>query len=136
MSLLVGPLLVAGVAAGCLSNPGIPAGSSRHVITVSNSAAWPAVLEVGRGGLGGQAHPVGQANWVGVAQPATVPSGATQPVTFFVPPSGDWSIYANGGELMGSRDVNGRGRLDLGIQVDANGEPSWSCSPAPGAACP
>lgn len=120
-------LIVAMLAtSGCLPGPNVAAGSRQLVITVTNDSLVPATLEVAPMGLGGIGRPIGQARWVGVAQPASVPPG-NQAVTFFVPPSSDWAIYANGGELMGSRDVGSHvGVLPIGIVIDRTGQPSWT----------
>ena len=112
---LAAALIVAALTtSGCLPGPHAPAGSRQLVITVTNDSSAPATLEVAPMGLGGAGRPIGQARWVGVAQPASLPPG-TQAVTFFVPPGSDWAIYANGGELMGSRDVGSHiGVLPIG----------------------
>lgn len=112
--------------AACLSGPYMPAGSRQLVIAVTNESLAPAILEVAPMGLGGSNRPVGQARWVGSAQPGSVPPG-THPVTFLVPPTNDWAIYANGGELIGLMDVgNHVGELPIGIVIDRNGQPGWT----------
>lgn len=124
---LAAKLIVAALAtSGCLPGAHAPAGSRQLVITVTNDSPVPAILEVAPMGLGGLGRPIGQARWVGVAQPASVPRGK-QAVTFFVPPSSDWAIYANGGELIGPQDVGSHvGVLPIGIVIDRNGEPGWT----------
>ncbi len=112
--------------AGCLPGPNVPAGSRQLVITVTNDSLVPATLEVAPMGLGGLGRPIGQARWVGVARPASVAPG-TQAVTFFIPPSSDWAIYANGGELIGPGDIGSHvGVLPIGIMIDRGGQPSWT----------
>jgi hypothetical protein len=120
-------LIVAVLAtSGCLPSPHAPAGSRQLVITVTNDSPVPAILEVAPMGLGGVGVPIGQARWVGVAQPASVARGE-QAVTFFVPPGNDWAIYANGGELIGPLDVGSHvGVLPIGIVIDRNGNPGWT----------
>ena len=126
---LITVLALAVAASGCLPGPNAPAGSRRLVITVTNDSMAPAIVEVARMGLGtggGSGRQVGRAGWVGVAQPASVPPG-TQRVTFMVPPTDDWAIYANGGELIGPIDVGSHvGELPIGIVIDRNGQPGWT----------
>jgi hypothetical protein len=70
---------------------------------------------------------------VGSVDPAVVPPHQTVDASFFVPPTGDWAVFAGGGELMGSFDVKTkRGRIPMGITVEADGNQSWWCE----AACP
>lgn len=122
---------------GCFSGPLPPAGTRPLPVTVMNLSHAPVILEVAPMGLGGViGRPIGQPAWTGIARPTTVPPGAKQLVTFFVPQTRDWAIYANGGELMGSSDVGDRGGLTLGIEVGPNGDPGWSCAAGPGARCP
>ena len=65
---------------------------------------------------------------VGSAEPAVVPAGQTMMVNFFVPRSGQWAIWANGGQLMGEPDLRGRrGTVPMGIEVDSNGGLGWWC---------
>ncbi len=48
-------------------------------------------------------------------------------MTFIVPPTDDWAIYANGGELIGPIDVGSHvGELPIGIVIDRNGQPGWT----------
>ena len=87
---------------------------------VANHAGRPATLVVASQG--------NVANVVGSAEPSVVPPGQTMTVSFFVPPSGQWAIWANGGELMGSGDLKGkRGNVPMGIDIDQNGQPGWWC---------
>ena len=111
---------------GCLPGPAMAPGSRQLIITVRNDSLVPATLEVAPMGLGGVGLPIGQARWVGVAQPASVPRGV-HAVTFFVPPGRDWAIYANGGELIGPVDVGSHtGALPIEIVIDRNGDPGWT----------
>ena len=49
-------------------------------------------------------------------------------VRFFVPASGGWAIWANGGELMGEFDLKGkRGNVPMGIDIGQDGQPGWWC---------
>ena len=49
-------------------------------------------------------------------------------VRFFVPASGGWAIWANGGELMGEFDLKGkRGNVPMGIDIGRDGQPGWWC---------
>ena len=120
-------LVVATLAtSGCLPGPYVPPGSRQLIITVKNDRLVPATLEVAPMGLGGLGRPIGQARGVGVAQPASVPRGE-QAVTFVVPPSSDWAIYANGGELIGPLDVGSHvGVLPIEIVIDRSGDPGWA----------
>ena len=107
----------------------MPIGSRQLMITVTNDSLAPVPVEVAPMGLGtggGTGQRVDRAHWVGVAQPASVPPGSHR-VTFFVPPTDDWAIYANGGELIGPIDVGSHvGVLPIGIVVDRNGQPGWT----------
>ncbi len=125
---LAAALLAAGLAmAGCLPGRSMPAGSRQVVITVDNQSPLGATIEVAPMGLGGQiGRPVGPARWVGVAEPGSVPPGR-HPVSFLVPPTSDWAIYANGGELIGPLDIGSHlGTLPIEIVIMANGDPAWT----------
>jgi hypothetical protein len=127
--------LLAAVVAACLpggqmSGAQMPVGSRQLIITVTNDSPVPVPVEVAETGLGGTGggtgQQVGRAHWVGVAQPASVPPGSHR-VTFVVPPTNGWAIYANGGELIGPLDVGSHvGVLPIGIVVDRNGQPGWT----------
>ena len=87
---------------------------------VSNQSARPATLVV--------AAPGDVRDVVGSVDPPIVPAHATVTVRFSVPSSGDWAIWANGGELMGSFDLKGRrGNIPMGIDIGADGSSSWWC---------
>ena len=127
-------LAIIGVLTGCagIFEPAMPAGSREWVISVENMSAEPARLFVAE-----DEAPMGQA--VGTAVPNTVAPGATELVTFTVPPKQGWAIFVNPspelGPLILARDVplNARGALPLTITVDRNGtlmvsvpdEPGW-----------
>lgn len=107
-------------AAGCQFVPNEFRGGQLIVMRVANNSGRPASLVVASPGNIGQV--------VGSAEPAIVPSGQTLNVRFFVPPSGRWAIWANGGELMSDRDVRDkRGNLPMGIDIGADGTPTWWC---------
>jgi hypothetical protein len=118
-------IALAGLVTACaLVEPAPPAGTALLQFQVSNQSAAPAEVAV---------HTRGR-ELVGAAQPATVPPRSTVVVSFFVPIAGEWAIFANGGELMGSVDVRGRlgPRNDIGITIDGTGSLSWWCN----ARCP
>jgi hypothetical protein len=107
-------------AAGCEYVPTQFLGGQLIVMQVANKSGRPASLAVASPGNIGQI--------VGSVEPAIVPSGQTLNVRFSVPPSGRWAIWANGGELMSDIDVRGkRGNVPLGIDIGADGSPSWWC---------
>jgi hypothetical protein len=118
--LMLGFALAGLVTACALVEPAPPAGTAMLQFQVSNQSAQPAEVAVRVGGR----------ELVGAAQPATVPPRATVVVSFYVPISGEWAIFTNGGELMGSRDVRGRlgARNDIGITIDGTGSLSWWCN--------
>ena len=108
---------------GCagISNLTMPAGSREWTIPVENLSAQPVRL------LAAEDIPgIGQT--VGTAVPATVAVGASESVTFTVPPGDDWAIFVNPGPDRGplilARDVpsDASGPLPLHISVGANGE--------------
>jgi hypothetical protein len=113
-------LVVGGLVAGCQMIPAPLLGGDAIVMEVTNGSARLATLVVAEAG--------DVRKIVGSADPAIVPSGATMKVRFIVPPTGNWAIWANGGELMGDFDVKGRrGNLPMGIDIGADGSPSWWC---------
>jgi hypothetical protein len=113
-------LAAGGVLAGCESILPVVQGGELIVMDVANDSPRPATLVV--------AAPGTIEVVVGSVDPPVVPARQRATVRFFVPPTGSWAIWANGGELMGDRDVGGkRGNVPMGIDVGANGEPSWWC---------
>lgn len=95
-------------------------GGELIVMEVANRGAAPAQLAVAASGNVGEV--------VGSADPSVIPPGRTVTVSFFVPHAGQWAIWANGGELMGERDLRGkRGNVPMGIDIDANGQAGWWC---------
>jgi hypothetical protein len=90
------------------------------VMEVANHGAQPATLVVASSG--------DERKIVGSAEPSIVPAGQTVTVRFVVPPAGHWAIWANGGELMGDRDIGQRrGKLPMGIDIGGDGSPGWWC---------
>ena len=115
---LVFGVVVAGLVAGCGFVPMLD--GDAIVIEVANHSPRPVPLVVASPGEIGKI--------VGAANPAIVPPGATITARFSVPRTGSWAIWANGGELIGNLDVNGRrGPLPIGIDIDQNGNPGWWC---------
>jgi hypothetical protein len=113
-------LALGGLVAGCEVIPASLLGGDTIVMDVSNQSARRATLAV--------AAPGEERKIVGSADPAIVPAHTTVTVRFLVPPAGQWAIWANGGELMGSLDLKGRrGKLPMGIDIGADGSPSWWC---------
>lgn len=113
-------LIVGGLVAGCDLLPVPVLNGEVIVLDVANFSPQPARLVV--------AAPGDETRIVGAADPAFVPSGRTMKVRFFVPPTGSWAIWANGGELMGEHDVGKRrGVLPMGIEIGATGDLSWWC---------
>jgi hypothetical protein len=109
-----------GLVVGCEVIPASLLGGEAIVMDVANQSARPATLAV--------AAPGAEGTIVGSADPAVVPAHTTVTVRFLVPPTGQWAIWANGGELMGSHDVRGRrGKLPMGIDIGADGSPGWWC---------
>ena len=122
--------LLAVTLGACLPGVQMPAGSRQLVIAVTNDSPVPVPVEVAPMGLvgtgGGTGQQVGRGRWIGLAQPALVPPG-THRVTFVVPPTRGWAIYANGGELIGPSDVGSHvGVLPIGIVIDPDGHPAWT----------
>jgi len=89
------------------------------VMDVTNQSPRPATLVVARGDRG---------NVVGSVDPAVIPPRGNATVRFLVPPTGQWAIWANDGELMSDTDVgNQRGSIRMGIDIGPDGSPSWWC---------
>ena len=113
---LVATVLVA----ACQFVPPQLRGNDLIVMEVKNGAPRPLALVV--------ATMSDESEVVGSAEPAVVPAGQTMMVNFFVPRSGEWAIWANGGQLMGEPDLRGRrGTVPMGIEVDSNGGLRWWC---------
>jgi hypothetical protein len=113
-------VVVGGLIAGCEVIPAPMLGGEAIVMDVANRSARPATLAV--------AAPGEERKIVGSAAPAIVPPHTTVTVRFVVPPTGQWAIWANGGELMGSFDVKERrGKIPMGIDIDEGGSPGWWC---------
>ena len=113
-------LMVAGLVAGCDLLPVPVLNGELIVMDVANLSPRPARLAV--------TAPGDESNVVGAVDPAIVPAGRTMTVRFFVPPSGSWAVWANGGELMGDHDVGKRrGIIPMGIDIGADGSPGWWC---------
>jgi hypothetical protein len=107
--------------AGCQFVPPQLLGGELIVLEVANHAGRPASLVVAAPGNIGEV--------MGSVDPAVVPPGQTITVRFFVPPSGEWAIWANGGELMGKHDVGAkRGNVPMGIDIGRDGQPGWWCN--------
>ena len=120
---IVFALAVGIVIAGCSALPAPFVGGDQIVVEVANRSARPATLSV--------SAPGDQQRVLGAADPAMVPPGVTMKVRFTVPPQGEWAIWANGGELMGSLDLQGlRGVLPMGIEIGKDGSLSWWCQQA------
>ena len=117
-----GALAIIALLSACagITNLTMPAGSREWVIPVENLSAEPARLLVAEDIPG-----IGQT--VGTATPETVAAGATESVTFTVPPGDEWAIFVNPGPDRGplilARDVpsDASGPLPLHISVGANG---------------
>jgi hypothetical protein len=95
-------------------------GGEAIVMQVANHSPRPVTLAV--------AAPGDEGRIIGSVDPSIVPAGQTVMVRFLVPPTDHWGIWANGGELMGDYDVNGRrGNIPMGIEVGVDGSPTWWC---------
>ena len=117
---IVFALVVGVVVAGCGAVPAQFLGGDQIVMDVANRSARPASLSVSATG--------DQRSVLGAADPAVVPPGVTVKVRFIVPPTGQWAIWANGGELMSNLDLKGRrGALPVGIEIGQDGNVSWWC---------
>src|SRR5262245_27632690 len=123
--LVVLALVAGAIVGGCQMLPVPLAGGDLIVMEVRNRSGQPATLVV--------AAPGTIQDVVGAVDPAVVAAHQTVDVRFFVPSTGWWAIWANGGELMGKADVGARrGAIPMGIEIDAGGVPSWWC----GRGCP
>jgi hypothetical protein len=113
-------LVIAIWVTGCGVLPVPIGGGDVLVMNVANKGPGPASLVV--------AMPGDQSRIVGSADPAIIPTGGAALVRFVVPVTGHWSIWANGGELMGDFDLKGqRGNVPIGIDIGADGSPTWWC---------
>jgi hypothetical protein len=120
ISLALLAVVVGAQLAGCQFVPAELRGGELIVMEVENNSGRPAALAVAAQGNIGEV--------VGSAEPAVVPAGQTMTVRFFVPASGGWAIWANGGELMGEFDLKGkRGNVPMGIDIGQDGQPGWWC---------
>jgi hypothetical protein len=116
--------VVGGVVAGCDVLPAPPIlNADVIVLQVTNSSPRPIPLTV--------AMPGDERRVVGSVDPPVVPPGTTVMARFLVPRTGQWAIFANGGELIGSVDVKERrGNLPMGIDISSDGSQSWWCKDA------
>lgn len=65
---------------------------------------------------------------VGSVDPPLVPPGTSVKARFLVPRTGNWAIFANGGEMMGNFDLKQRrGNVPIGIDTVADGSQNWWC---------
>lgn len=114
-------LVTASLLGGCDVLPAAVLNADMIVLQVSNSSSQPVPMTVAASG--------DERRVVGSVDPPLVPPGNTVMARFLVPRTNDWSIFANGGELIGSFDVKGRrGNLPMGIDIAADGSPSWWCA--------
>jgi hypothetical protein len=113
-------LVLGGLVAGCEVIPATLFGGELIVFDVANHSGRPATLVVAESG--------DVSKIVGSVDPAIVPAHTTVKVRFTVPPTGQWAIWANGGELMGRFDLEGRrGNVPFGIDIGEDSSPSWWC---------
>ena len=113
-------LVVGALVTACDVIPTPLLGGELIVMEVANHSARPATLVV--------AAPGEVTKIVGSVDPAIVPAHKSLTVRFSVPPTGQWAIWANGGELMGQFDLKGRrGNVPMGIDIGEDGSPSWWC---------
>ena len=110
-------LAIAVLGAACSVLP--PAGTRPVAAEVTNLQPVPIVLtiETPTGVL-----PIG-------AQPGSLRAGATETVTFFLPPGEDWWIAANGLPMFPASDTNMyvRQGCHLFMDIDANGAGGLGC---------
>ena len=116
--------MVGGLVAGCDVLPAPILNGDLIVLQVKNGSPRPIPLAVAMPG----ARP-GEERVVGSVDPPIVPAGATVMARFLVPRTGNWAIFANGGEMMSNFDVNdARGNLPMGIDIAVDGSQSWWCT--------
>ena len=106
------------VAACALTEPLPPAGTVPLQIEVANKSAREVDLAVS---IEGRPLP-------GSAQPPVLAAGATADVLFYVPIAAGWMLSVNYEEFL--PDLRGRtGEIvDVGIEVDPQGNVGWWCS--------
>jgi hypothetical protein len=106
------------VAACALTEPLPPAGTVPLQIEVANKSAREVDLAVS---IEGRPLP-------GSAQPPVLAAGATADVVFYVPIAAGWMLSVNYEEFL--PDLRGRtGEIvDVGIEVDPQGNVGWWCS--------
>lgn len=113
-------IVVGGLAVGCDVLPVVLPGGQQIVMEVANHSPRPATLAVA---VHGDVSKI-----VGSVTPAIIQAGATATVRFTVPPTDDWAIWANDGELMSDLDLHQRrGNIPMGIDIGSDGSPSWWC---------
>ena len=117
-------VVVVGLVVGCDVLPAPPIfNADVIVLQVTNSSPRPIALTV--------AMPGDERRVVGSVDPPVVPPGTTVMARFLVPRTGQWAIFASGGELMGSVDIKERrGNLPMGIDISSDGSQSWWCKDA------
>jgi hypothetical protein len=116
-------LVIGGIAAGCDVLPTPILNGDMIVLQVTNSSPRPIPLTV--------AMPGDERRVVGSVDPPVVPPGTTVMARFLVPRTGQWAIFANGGEMMGSFDLKARrGNLPMGIDISSDGSQGWWCTEA------
>jgi hypothetical protein len=117
---LVGFGLAAGVliAACALAEPPPPAGTVTVQIEVANKSLRDVPLAVS---IEGRPLP-------GSARPPVLAAGTTADVVFYVPIATGWNLSVNHEEFL--PDLRGRtGEIvDIGIEVDVQGNVGWWCS--------
>jgi hypothetical protein len=106
------------VAACALTEPLPPAGTVPLQIEVANKSAREVDLAVS---IEGRPLP-------GSAQPPVLAAGATADVVFYVPIAAGWTLSVNHEEFL--PELRGRtGEIvDVGIEVDPQGNVGWWCS--------
>jgi hypothetical protein len=113
-------IVVVGLVAGCDVLPTPILDGDLIVLQVTNNSPRPIPLTV--------AMPGNEQRVVGSVDPRLVPPGTTVMARFLVPRTGNWSIFAGGGELMGSFDLKERrGNPPMGIDIAVDGSQSWWC---------
>ena len=97
---VIGFVVMLALLAGCEAFPILPP---------SDPPGRPIVIEITNGGNRDAkitvSRPGNQATIVGLVEPDVVPLGTTVNVVAHVPWSGEWGIFADGAEYMGSHDV-------------------------------
>jgi hypothetical protein len=133
-SLRAALVVVAAVALTACATLQLPGAGREWRIAVENDSDQPALLFVAE-----DEQPMGAL--VGTAEPASVPPGTTEEVTFLVPTTTEgWAIFVNPnaarglGPIILAADVPAgvAGNLPLTIFVAGNGDPSISVPNQPG----